>query len=260
MVTLTSEIRRWPGYPWAVVALVAAAWVTLTAWAASPYAGLLDHRALEERHVPVAALLPLFGLGWTLMTLAMMLPASISPLRSHLAAVPAGRHRGVFLVGFIVGYTSVWLAFGLLAYLGDGALHELVEAGTVPHGVADRLLAGVLLVAGLYQFTPAKRAFLTACLPGSGHAGLQPDVPGQRGPLWPGLGQGLRQGWKQSVVCLGSCWSLMLVMFALGGVQLGWMAALTVVMTVESGSRAGSRLRGPVGLVLIAWAMLLLVF
>ncbi len=254
MVTLTSETRRWPGYPWAVAVLVAAAWVALTAWAASPYAGLLDHRALEERHMPVAALLPLFGLGWTLMTLAMMLPASINPLRSHLAGVPAGRNRGVFLVGFIFGYISVWLAFGLLAYLGDSALHELVEAGTVPGVVADGLLAGVLLIAGLYQFTSAKRAFLAACLPGSGHTEMQSDVPGQPGPFWSGLKQGL----KQSFACLGSCWSLMLVMFALGGVQLGWMAVLTAIMTVESGSRAGSGLRGPLGLVLMAWAVLLL--
>jgi len=255
MITLTSRTHRWPGFLWAVAALVAAAWAILTTWAASPYARLLDHRSLGEQHLSLAELVPLFGLGWTLMTLAMMLPASINPLRSYLAPVPAGRHRGAFLVRFIVGYISVWLAFGLLAYLGDNALHELVETGAVPGLVADRLLAGVLLIAGLYQFTPAKRAFLTACLPDSDHADLQPDVPGQRGLFWPGLRQGLRQ----SLACLGSCWSLMLVMFALGGVQLGWMAALTAIMTVESGSPAGSRLREPLGLALIAWAVLLLV-
>jgi predicted metal-binding membrane protein len=55
-------------------------------------------------------------------------------------------------------------------------------------------------------------------------------------------------GWS----CVGCCWALMLVMFALGLSSLLWMLGLGVVMAAEKTTRAGLRLAGPVGGLLVA--------
>jgi predicted metal-binding membrane protein len=250
MATITSESRYWPSYRVALAALVVGAWVTLIAWAASPYGGYLDHATLgEEHHLPLTSLLPVFVLGWSIMTLAMMLPTIVHPLRSFLAFVPGGGNRSARLALYVGGYTAVWAAFGIAAYLGDGFLHEAAEAGGVPEIFAHALLGITMLMAGLYQLTPAKRFFLAACSPAVRH---QPTGGAQdrRNPVWLGA--------KQGLVCLGSCWALMLFMFALGGVQLGWMLALTALMTIESAMSWGGLLRAPIGLALMAAAVLLL--
>jgi predicted metal-binding membrane protein len=61
--------------------------------------------------------------GWTLMTVAMMLPSSL-PLVNLFRRVVAGRGNAGRLLGLLLlGYLAVWAWFGVLAYLGDGVLH-----------------------------------------------------------------------------------------------------------------------------------------
>ena len=42
-----------------------------------------------------------------------------------------------------------------------------------------------------------------------------------------------RLGVQQGLYCLGCCWAMMLVMFAVGVMNVIWMAALGIVMTLE---------------------------
>ena len=42
-----------------------------------------------------------------------------------------------------------------------------------------------------------------------------------------------RLGLRQGLYCLGCCWAAMLVMFAVGTMNVVWMAALGVLMTIE---------------------------
>ena len=42
-----------------------------------------------------------------------------------------------------------------------------------------------------------------------------------------------RLGWRQGVLCLGCCWAMMGLMFAVGAMNVVWMAALGVLMTAE---------------------------
>jgi predicted metal-binding membrane protein len=92
-------------------------------------------------------------------------------------------------------------------------------------GKVAPLVSGALFVAaGLYQFSALKRACLTLC---------QRPFPfffanwtEERAGVF---GLGLRQG----LHCLGCCWAMMLLMFALGAMNVVWMAALGVVMTLE---------------------------
>ena len=57
--------------------------------------------------------------------------------------------------------------------------------------------------------------------------------------------------------CLGCCWALMLVMFAVGVANLLWMAALTVLMIYEKTGHAGRRVVPLAGLVLLGGAALI---
>ena len=78
------------------------------------------------------------------------------------------------------------------------------------------LTTTVLFAAGLYQFTPAKAACLQRCW--YPRWNFSEDMTG-RG-LVTGYGEGLSQG----LICLGCCWAVMTVMFAVGLMNIIWIA------------------------------------
>src|SRR5439155_9756290 len=64
----------------------------------------------------------------------------------------------------------------------------------------------------------------------------------------------LRLGIHHGLFCLGCCWTLMLLMFAVGGANLGWMLGLGAVMAAERTTSWGRRLTRPLGALLIVGA------
>ena len=58
-------------------------------------------------------------------------------------------------------------------------------------------------------------------------------------------------GLHHGAYCVGCCWPLMLVMFALGLGSLGWMLALGTVMAIEKNASWGRRLIAPLGVALL---------
>ena len=57
-------------------------------------------------------------------------------------------------------------------------------------------------------------------------------------------------GLTQGLYCLGCCWAMMLLMFAVGVMNVVWMAGLGIVMTVEK-MVSGPRFSRAVGAILI---------
>ncbi len=239
--------RRW--YRLSLAVLVLSAWAALAAWGASPFSGLLGHQDLGGSRLPPIGRLLIFVGGWTLMTVAMMLPSSL-PLINLFRRFCLNRSDRITLLPLLgLGYLAVWVYFGVLTYVGDSALHAAVERFAVLRAASGAIGAGVLLVAGVYQFTPLKLMCLDKCR--SPYSFLVQHWRGRRAGL-----DAFRLGIRHGLFCLGCCWTLMLVMFAIGGANLGWMLALGAFMAAERTSRWGRRLTRPLGGVLVVWAAL----
>jgi predicted metal-binding membrane protein len=232
----------------AIGSLVLAAWGMLAAWGASPFAGLLDHGEIGEWDLPLLTSLLIFVLGWTLMTVAMMLPGSLPLIHLFRKMVGQQSNGRELVILMISGYLAVWALFGCIAYLGDALLHEVVERSLFLTRNEGYLAAVLLFVAGIYQFTSLKEMCLTECR--SPYTFLNAHWRGQAPAQ-----EAFRLGVAHGRFCLGCCWTLMLLMFAFGGVNLGWMLVLGAVMAAEKSGRWGRYLTRPVGVALIIWAI-----
>jgi predicted metal-binding membrane protein len=235
-------------------ALIALAWLSLWIWRQSPYGRFLSHKQNEGVHSlgsHYLVLSLLFVAGWTLMTVAMMLPTSLPLVTTFRALVRQRPDRLRLVTLLIVGYLCVWTAFAFVAHVGDLGIHRAVDQIGWLHAHAWLIGAATVLWAGIYQFTPLKYRCLEKC----------------RSPLsfvmvhWRGGNphlQALRLGVSHGMFCVGCCWSLMLLMFAVGAGNLGWMLALGAVMAAEKNASWGRRLRVPLGIGLASCGLVLL--
>lgn len=232
-----------------LVLLIAVAWLALTMWSLSPYARYLNHEVLEDAHFALSAeyltLLSIFVSGWVLMTAAMMLPTSLPLITLFLRMTHRRPDQARLAVLLISGYLAIWAAFGVVAHASDLLIHEAVHQFPWLEANAWAISAGVLALAGVYQFSPLKYACLDAC----------------RSPLsfvaarWQGKGEGraaFRLGVQHGLFCLGCCWSLMLLMFALACGNIAWMLGLGAVMAVEKNAAWGRSISAPLGVALLA--------
>ena len=71
-----------------------------------------------------------------------------------------------------------------------------------------------------------------------------------------GIGSSWYLGLHHGIICLGSCWALMLVMFGIGVGSIVWMALLTGLMVVEKRYPDGQRLSPLLGIALLLLAAL----
>lgn len=226
--------------------LAGGAWLCLWQWDRSPEARYLHH-ATAGGPAPLLET-SLFVAGWTVMTVAMMLPTAL-PLLAVVAGIASRRRTPVLLVGLVVvGYLVTWTAFGAAVYLADRVLHVVVEATPWLADHPQLITAGVLLGAGLYQFSPLKYRCLDEC------RSPVTFVIGRWRGVHPGR-EAFALGVAHGIFCVGCCWSLMLVMFAVGLGSLAWMFALGIAMTIEKNVRGGRRLGRPLGLGLVLAAV-----
>jgi predicted metal-binding membrane protein len=172
-------------------------------------------------------------LMWTVMMIAMMLPSALPFVfafgaehrnrRAHnLPYVPAGV--------FVAGYFAIWTAFSAVAALVQGALHRGALLSPMMTATGSVFAGGILVAAGLYQWTPFKDACLRHCR--SPLTFLLSDWrEGALGAFQMGIDHGL--------FCLGCCWLLMTLPFAAGVMNLLWMAAITVFILIEKAAPGG---------------------
>jgi len=162
---------------------------------------------------------------WAAMALAMMLPTAGPMILTYAEIADTAARKGEPAVSPLVlaaGYVAVWLGFALIAALCQIAL---ARAGLLDGGRLALPLAGALVLgAGLYQFSTLKHSCLTLC---------QRPFPFFFSN-WTDETLGvLRLGLRQGLYCLGCCAAMMLLMFAVGVMNVVWMALLGIVMTIE---------------------------
>jgi predicted metal-binding membrane protein len=181
------------------------------------------------------------GLGWYVgvwvtMMAAMMLP-SVAPMTLLFARVSRERQeRGRAFVPtwvFIAGYLGTWIAYGLAAY----GLFRLVTGFGTDWLAWDRagpyVAGGAIAAAGIYQLSPLKEVCLRHCR-GPMHYVMHGWREGRLGAL--------RMGAEHGLFCIGCCWGLMVILFALGVMSLVWMLVVAAVIFAEKVLPYGLRL------------------
>jgi predicted metal-binding membrane protein len=204
----------------------------------------------ESSSWDAANLMAIAGM-WAVMMAAMMLPSAL-PMIQTFANICAQQDEAARWRSFVGGYLLVWAAFSVAA---TAAQWVLQAAGWVDPMIVSRnaaLSAVLLMIAGVYQFSPLKRVCLSRC----------------RSPLGFVLGEwrgGVRGGFVMGSLhglhCLGCCWALMALLFVGGVMNLAWIAALSIVVAIEKLAPHGDRLGLLLGAALIAagaWRVLAL--
>jgi predicted metal-binding membrane protein len=227
-------VRPRPGLPTREVALLlilaAGAWAA-TVTIARGMAGMTGTMGLG---------LGAFVLLWTLMMAAMMFP-SVAPIAA-LYAKTVQMFRPARIAGLTVGYLAVWAAAGLPAYgLAWLAGWMVGNHPSAAHGLGVAAFA----VCGVYQLSWMKDRCLAHC----------------RSPLALLLHYGSYRGWSRDLragayhggYCLGCCWGLMVVLVAVGIMNIVAMVGIALLVLIEKVWAYGpvaARLAGAVALAL----------
>ena len=185
-------------------------------------------------------------LMWLMMTLAMMLPSALPVFLAHAARWP--ERRLVLTTALLAsGYLIIWAGYAILATVVQLVLSRAGLLSPMMAPVSLVLAGTTLLAAGVYQFTPAKMACLSRCWV----------------PRWQSIGPDgsalslVREGAVQGLACFGCCWAMMTVMFAVGVMNIVWIAVLGVLMVVEK-NVPSLWLYKAIGVVFLVWGALLL--
>jgi predicted metal-binding membrane protein len=159
---------------------------------------------------------------WATMMAAMMLPSLAPIARVAARTVSDRRFSAVARTGvFAVGYLLAWVAFGLLAYLLVNCVSSL-DLQALAWRRDGRYIAGcVIVIAALYELTPAKRRCLRRC---------RDSLLLRRRP---GVGGSLAMGVEQGAFCVGCSGALMCALFALGVMSIAWTIAIAIAISAQ---------------------------
>jgi predicted metal-binding membrane protein len=190
---------------------------------------------------------------WTVMMVAMMLPSAAPMILLYGTIAKRRELKGDPTVGtgvFCLGYITVWIGFSLAAVALQVELDRAQLLSPMMSVTSISVAGGVLIAAGIYQWTPLKQACLRRCR--SPLEFLMTEWrEGQVGALIMGLRHGL--------YCLGCCWMLMLLLFVGGIMNIGWIAALAALVLMEKVFPAGYWISRITGLLLVIWGGAILI-
>lgn len=184
---------------------------------------------------------------WAVMMAAMMLP-SASPMLLLYEKIARARGEDSRTIGptslFGLGYFFVWAEFCVAAVALQYGLDKARLLSPMMETTSVGLAGALLVLAGLYQWTPLKQTCLRHC-----RSPLEFITTQWRGGSRGAFTMGLRHG----VFCLGCCWVLMLLLFVGGVMNVVWIAGIAAFVLVEKTAPAGPWLGRIVGVALVAW-------
>ena len=198
--------------PMAAAAVVLA--VAGIAWAA-----MIQHsRAMAEMDGMDMGLGPIgpFAATWVVMMAAMMLPSAIPVVLEFSRMAERRRRWPVATAVLAAAYLGVWLAFGVVAY-------ALYTAAGMPWPNQAVVVGLALALAGIYSFSPIKRASQARC-----H-----ELCALHGPLPFNLMRSAAvAGARYGLSCLGCSGALMVAMVLLGMSSVWWAVILGIVVLI----------------------------
>jgi predicted metal-binding membrane protein len=180
---------------------------------------------------------------WVTMMAAMMLPSALPMVLLYSkAASGSSRRPGLMTALFVLGYLVAWTAFGLAAYVVFRLVRGLDPSFLAWDRAGPEVAGAAIALAGVYQLTPLKRVCLRHC----------------RTPLsfllhhWHGGALGaVRMGVVHGGWCVGCCWALMVVLFAVGVMSITWMVVVAAIVFAEKVLPIGERVAQALAVALV---------
>jgi predicted metal-binding membrane protein len=211
----------------ALVAAIAICWAWIVPMAIDMYGSMTGSAAwMMTSRWNFTHLALLFAM-WAVMMAGMMLPSAAPAFLLYASVIrksPGAERTQAHVYAFAGGYLLVWTLFSLVATVLQRLLANWLLLSPMMDAQDSRFGGALLVVAGIFQFTPFKRACLESC----------------RSPAafitrhWrAGVAGGFRLGVLHGLFCLGCCWALMMLLFVGGVMNLWWIAALTVFVLLE---------------------------
>ena len=157
-----------------------------------------------------------FAATWVVMMAAMMLPSAI-PVVIEFARTAERRRGWQVATGVLaVTYLGVWLIFGVVCY----AIYTVLR---MPWANQPLVVGVALALAGVYSFTPIKRASQARCR----------ELCALHGPLPFNLMRSAAvAGVRYGLSCMGCSAALMVAMVLLGMSSLWWAVILGIVVLI----------------------------
>jgi predicted metal-binding membrane protein len=138
---------------------------------------------------------------------------------------------------------------GVAAYAGALAAEAIALRAALSSTAAARIGGAVIMLAGIYQFTPLKDLCLAKC----------------RTPItfimtsWrDGAIGALRMGLLHGAYCLGCCWLLFVILFPLGIMNIAAMAVITLIIFAEKTLTWGRLAPRAVAAALVAYGVVVI--
>ena len=250
---LESALRREPVSTVVLLIVVPLlSWGWIAAMARDMYGPMTGASAwMMTLHWDAPHLLLLWAM-WTAMMIAMMLPSASPLILLYGAAARRSTQRTATRQTYALaaGYLLTWAAFSLGATALQRVLASLLLVSPMMQAVNSRVGAILLLAAGLYQWTPLKRACLRQC---------QSPIGFLMGRWRKGSGGALRMGLEHGTFCVGCCWALMLLLFAGGVMNVLVIVGLTAFVAFEKLASIGRHAARITGGLMVAGGVWMLV-
>lgn len=191
---------------------------------------------------------------WGIMMVGMMTPSVAPVLLLYARTARSARAQGKPFAAaswFAAGYLATWLGFALLATATQWAMEWAALLSPMMKST-DRTFGGyLLLIIGIYQWTPFKHACLSHCRAPlhfiQKHGGFRPQRLAA-----------LELGMLHGAYCVGCCWALMALLFLGGVMNLFWIAGLMVLVLLEKISPWGQTVARAAGLLAAAAGLAML--
>ena len=126
---------------------------------------------------------------------------------------------------FVTFYLVVWALTGVALLIGWSIpMNSLLDGNGKQQHLVDTIFGVVLILSGLYQFSPLKTKCLGYC-----ESPMSFFMRRWRNGVWGAV----RMGAYHGLYCLGCCWPYFLLMVALGWMNLLWMGLFAAIIFGE---------------------------